>query len=101
MDQDQLNSPPVNLNELPDDSPHVRAAIAALRCRAVEENPEARQSDLSDACLIRFLRCRDFDSNLAWKVKGSRSPAEEQEHERPPSLLPSLLAQDWRAGFFR
>ncbi|XP_013915564.1 PREDICTED: alpha-tocopherol transfer protein isoform X1 [Thamnophis sirtalis] len=68
MDRDQPISPPGNLNDLPDDSPQVRAAVAALRWRAVEENLEVRQSDLSDACLIRFLRCRDFDSDLAWKV---------------------------------
>lgn len=101
MDRDQPNSPPGNLNDLPDDSPQVRAAVAALRWRAVEENLEVRQSDLSDACLIRFLRCRDFDSNLAWKVKGSRSPGEEQEHERPPSLLPPLLSSRLARGFLQ
>ncbi|XP_070798360.1 alpha-tocopherol transfer protein [Pituophis catenifer annectens] len=95
MDQDQPNCRPVNLNELPDDSPLVRAAVAALRCRAVEENLEVRQSDLSDACLIRFLRCRDFDSNLAWKVfknyhKWRRECPEITANLHPPSVL-SLL----------
>ncbi|XP_026561944.1 alpha-tocopherol transfer protein [Pseudonaja textilis] len=95
MDQDPPNSPPVNFNELPDDSPHVRAAIAALRCRAVEENLEVRQSDLSDARLIQFLRCRDFDSNLAWKVfknyhKWKKEYPEITGNLHPPSVL-SLL----------
>ncbi|XP_039191609.1 alpha-tocopherol transfer protein isoform X3 [Crotalus tigris] len=86
MDQGKPPSPPVNLNELPEDSPHVRAAIVALRCKAVEENLRVCQSDLSDACLIRFLRCRDFDSNLAWKVKGSRYPTDQREREHLPAL---------------
>ncbi|XP_070603955.1 alpha-tocopherol transfer protein isoform X2 [Erythrolamprus reginae] len=93
MDRDQLNPPTVPLNELPDDSPHVRAAIEALRRRAVEESPEEiRQSDLSDACLIRFLRCRDFDSNLAWKVfknyhQWRRECPEIIANLHPPSVL--------------
>ncbi|KAG8133643.1 hypothetical protein E2320_011419, partial [Naja naja] len=95
MDQDPPNSPPVNFNALPDDSPHVNAAVAALRCRAVEENLEVRQFDLSDARLIQFLRCRDFDSNLAWKVfknyhKWKRECPEIIGNLHPPSVL-SLL----------
>ncbi|KAK9403266.1 alpha-tocopherol transfer protein [Crotalus adamanteus] len=95
MDQGKPPSPPVNLNELPEDSPHVRAAIVALRCKAVEENLRVRQSDLSDACLIRFLRCRDFDNNLAWKVlknyhRWRRECPEITTNLHPPSYL-SLL----------
>ncbi|KAM3841841.1 alpha-tocopherol transfer protein [Vipera latastei] len=95
MDQGKPPSPPVNLNELPEDSPYVRAAVAALRRKAVEENLQVRQPDLSDACLIRFLRCRDFDSNQAWKVlknyhKWRRECPEMTANLHPPSVL-SLL----------
>ncbi|XP_058031479.1 alpha-tocopherol transfer protein [Ahaetulla prasina] len=99
MDQDQLNCPPVNLNELPDDSPPVRAAVVELRCRAVEEKLEVRQSDLSDACLIRFLRCRDFDSHLAWKVFKNYHKWRRECPEVTANLHPSSVLSLLQAGY--
>ncbi|KAJ7338870.1 hypothetical protein JRQ81_012772 [Phrynocephalus forsythii] len=59
-----------NLSHLPDDSPPVRAAVAELRRRAEEEEGSIGSLPflLSDAHLVRFLRARDFDGDLAWKL---------------------------------
>ncbi|KAM6454598.1 alpha-tocopherol transfer protein [Liasis olivaceus] len=99
MDQEKLRSPPVNLNELPDDSPHVRAAIAALRRKTVEEKLQVRQSDLSDANLVRFLRCRDFDCNLAWKVLKNYHKWRTEYPEISTDLQPSSVFGLLQAGY--
>lgn len=67
--------PQNHLNELPDDSPAVKAAVAELRRRAKRENPQPWSIALSDASLVRFLRARDFEHDLAWKVQGAREAA--------------------------
>ncbi|XP_062836399.1 alpha-tocopherol transfer protein isoform X2 [Anolis carolinensis] len=67
---------PANPNLLPDEAPQVRAAVAALRRRAQEEAEKEGGGGLhplppfllSDAHLVRFLRARDFDAELAWKL---------------------------------
>ncbi|XP_072855084.1 alpha-tocopherol transfer protein [Pogona vitticeps] len=61
--------PQVNLSHLPDDSPPVRAAVAELRRKAREEERiRTLPFLLSDTHLVRFLRARDFDGDLAWKL---------------------------------
>ncbi|XP_063155403.1 alpha-tocopherol transfer protein [Candoia aspera] len=99
MDQKKPRSPPVNLNELPDDSPHVRAAVAKLRRKAMEENLQVRQSDLSDTRLICFLRCRDFDDNLAWKVFKNYHKWRMEYTEISTSLQPSSVLGLLQAGY--
>ncbi|KAL8182081.1 UNVERIFIED_CONTAM: hypothetical protein K2H54_042632 [Gekko kuhli] len=59
------------LNQLPDEAPVVRAAVAELRRRADEERLQPWPLALSDAFLARFLRARDFHLEQAWKVKGA------------------------------
>ncbi|XP_062986851.1 alpha-tocopherol transfer protein [Elgaria multicarinata webbii] len=68
MSQEEPRPAQGNLNELPDDSPLVRDAVAALRRRAQAESQQPAQLDLSHAHLVRFLRARDFDDDLAWKL---------------------------------
>lgn len=63
------------LNELPDDSPRVRSAVAELRRRAEAEPGQGWPQPLDDSFLVRFLRARDFHLDLAWRVRragGSR-----------------------------
>lgn len=73
MSHDLPPPPPGNLSHLPDDSPSVRAAVAELRRRAegAEESIRTLPFLLSEAHLVRFLRARDFDGDLAWKVKSA------------------------------
>ncbi|XP_018613172.1 alpha-tocopherol transfer protein [Scleropages formosus] len=53
--------------ELPDDSNLVKSFIAELRRRA-EVELEGGQVDLSDGALLKFLRARDFDGELALQL---------------------------------
>lgn len=62
------------LDELPDHSAGVREAVAELRQRAEAEPGQRWPQPLSDAFLVRFLRARDFNLDLAWRVRGSGSP---------------------------
>lgn len=56
------------LNALPDHSPLLQPGLAELRRRAREEGLRLEPHPLSDAFLLRFLRARDFDLDLAWRV---------------------------------
>ncbi|MFT7812234.1 alpha-tocopherol transfer protein-like [Arapaima gigas] len=53
--------------ELPDDSNLVKSCIQDLRRRAEAELP-GFAGDLSDASLLKFLRARDFDGELALQL---------------------------------
>ncbi|XP_044280408.1 alpha-tocopherol transfer protein [Varanus komodoensis] len=68
MSREDARPPQGNLSALPDDSPLVQRAVTALRRRAQEETLGPGQPDLSQAHLLRFLRARDFDEDLAWKL---------------------------------
>ncbi|XP_063113446.1 alpha-tocopherol transfer protein isoform X3 [Cavia porcellus] len=56
------------LNALPDHSPLLQPGLAELRRRAREEGLRLEPHPLSDAFLLRFLRARDFDLDLAWRL---------------------------------
>ncbi|KAM5281234.1 alpha-tocopherol transfer protein isoform 3-T3 [Ctenodactylus gundi] len=53
----------LQLSALPDHSPLLQPSLAELRRRAP---PSPRP--LPDAFLLRFLRARDFDVDLAWRL---------------------------------
>ncbi|KAI4885722.1 hypothetical protein NFI96_017800 [Prochilodus magdalenae] len=57
------------LNDLPVESNRVTPYLQELRVRAEREAFAKVQLDLSDQFLIKFLRARDFDVDLALKVR--------------------------------
>ncbi|KAL7849326.1 hypothetical protein SRHO_G00209490 [Serrasalmus rhombeus] len=60
--------PHCDLNDLPADSKRVKPFVRELRLRAERETFSRVQLDLSDHFLIKFLRARDFDVDLALKL---------------------------------
>lgn len=64
------------LNELPDHSPLLQPGLAELRRRVQEAGVPQTPQPLTDAFLLRFLRARDFDLDLAWRVSVHRGRAE-------------------------
>lgn len=64
------------LNELPDHSPLLQPGLAELRRRALEAGVPQTPQPLTDAFLLRFLRARDFDLDLAWRVSVHQGPTQ-------------------------
>lgn len=74
----------VQLSSLPDHSPLLQPSLAELRRRARAAGTPPAPLQLTDSFLLRFLRARDFDLDLAWRVR------------RPPAAPPRGFAQATR-----
>lgn len=73
--------------------PQARGAVTELRRRAEAEPGQRWPQPLSDAFLLRFLRARDFNVDLAWRVRwgGVRRTS-----GVPSCHLPPGWARKWR-----
>ncbi|XP_054840645.1 alpha-tocopherol transfer protein isoform X2 [Eublepharis macularius] len=90
---------PGNLNELPDDAPVVRAAVAELRRRAEEEQMQPWPLGFSDAFLVRFLRARDFHPDQTWKLLKNYNNWRAECPELSADLRPSSVLGLLNAGY--
>ncbi|NXC37857.1 TTPA protein, partial [Penelope pileata] len=87
------------LNDLPDHSPRVRGAVADLRRRAEAEPGQRWPQALSDAFLVRFLRARDFNLDLAWRLLKNYQKWRTECPEISADLQPSSVLGLLRAGY--
>ncbi|XP_059983482.1 alpha-tocopherol transfer protein isoform X5 [Lagenorhynchus albirostris] len=76
------------LNGLPDHSPLLQPSLAELRRRAGEAGARLARRPLSDAFLLRFLRARDFDLDLAWRIHMHGDNYKQRLLQHFPDILP-------------
>ncbi|KAG2458012.1 TTPA protein, partial [Polypterus senegalus] len=89
------------LNDLPDDSPLIVPYLGKLRNGAEKELERGTWADLSDTFLLRFLRARDFDTELALKLLINyfrwRNECPEISANLQPSTVLGLLQNNYHA----
>ncbi|XP_064123817.1 alpha-tocopherol transfer protein isoform X4 [Loxodonta africana] len=76
------------LNALPDHSPLLQPGLAELRRRALEAGVPLAPLPLSDSFLLRFLRARDFDLDLAWRIHMHGTNYKQSLLQHFPDILP-------------
>ncbi|XP_040322602.1 alpha-tocopherol transfer protein-like isoform X1 [Herpailurus yagouaroundi] len=76
----------LQLSALPDQSPLLQPALAELRRQARAAGAPPTPLPLTDSFLLRFLRARDFDFDLAW-----RSPVTGHRSCHQPAAMPSCM----------
>ncbi|XP_072460784.1 alpha-tocopherol transfer protein isoform X3 [Notamacropus eugenii] len=79
------------LNDLPDTSPLLQPGISELRQRAEADRGQDWPMPLTDAFLLRFLRARDFDLDLAWKLMKNYHKWREECPEITADLRPKTI----------
>ncbi|XP_075776736.1 alpha-tocopherol transfer protein isoform X2 [Pelodiscus sinensis] len=99
MSQERPPAPLGHLSELPDSSPLVGAAVAELRRRAEADRGQDWPLALTDSFLLRFLRARDFDLALAWKLLKNYHKWRAECPELSANLQPSSVLNLLHAGY--
>uniref|UniRef100_A0A8B9TIM2 Alpha-tocopherol transfer protein n=1 Tax=Anas platyrhynchos TaxID=8839 RepID=A0A8B9TIM2_ANAPL len=80
--------------------PQARGAVTELRRRAEEAEPGQRwPQPLSDAFLLRFLRARDFNVDLAWRLLKNYQKWRIECPEISADLQPSSILGLLHAGY--
>ncbi|OBS59428.1 hypothetical protein A6R68_09446 [Neotoma lepida] len=87
------------LNALPDHSPLVQPGLAELRRRAEEAGVPQTPHPLTDAFLLRFLRARDFDLDLAWRLLNNYYKWRAECPELSADLHPKSIIGLLKAGY--
>ncbi|XP_030159875.1 alpha-tocopherol transfer protein [Lynx canadensis] len=87
----------LQLSALPDQSPLLQPALEELRRQARAAGAPPTPLPLTDSFLLRFLRARDFDLDLAWRLlknyyKWRAECPEISADLRPRSILGLLKA---------
>ncbi|KFU88051.1 Alpha-tocopherol transfer protein, partial [Chaetura pelagica] len=88
-----------HLNDLPDDAPQVRRALAELRRRAEAEPCQRWAQPLTDSFLVRFLRARDFHLDLTWRLLKNYQKWRIECPEISADLQPSSILGLLNAGY--
>uniref|UniRef100_A0A7M4G2Q2 Alpha tocopherol transfer protein n=2 Tax=Crocodylus porosus TaxID=8502 RepID=A0A7M4G2Q2_CROPO len=96
MSQDRAQR---SLPALPDQALAVRAAAAELRARAEADRSQPWPLPLTDSFLLRFLRARDFNLELAWRLLKNYHKWRAECPEITADLQPSSILNLLRAGY--
>ncbi|XP_074841858.1 alpha-tocopherol transfer protein isoform X2 [Carettochelys insculpta] len=99
MSQASPAAPLGQLSGLPDSSPLLRAAAAELRRRAEADRGQHWPLPLTDSFLLKFLRARDFDLALAWKLLKNYHKWRAECPELSANLQPSSVLDLLHAGY--
>ncbi|XP_068839570.1 alpha-tocopherol transfer protein isoform X4 [Capricornis sumatraensis] len=78
----------LQLSALPDHSPLLQPSLAELRRRTGAAGAPLAGRQLSDAFLLRFLRARDFDLDLAWRIHMHGDNYKQSLLQYFPDILP-------------
>ncbi|XP_072590756.1 alpha-tocopherol transfer protein isoform X2 [Vulpes vulpes] len=87
------------LSALPDQSPLLQPSLAELRRRARAAGAPRSPLPLSDAFLLRFLRARDFDLELAWRLLKNYYKWRAECPEISADLCPRSILGLLKAGY--
>lgn len=89
----------LQLNALPDDSPLLQPGLTELRRRAEAPGAPLSPLPLTDSFLLRFLRARDFDLDLAWRLLKNYYKWREECPEISADLHPRSVLGLLEAGY--
>ncbi|XP_036120168.1 alpha-tocopherol transfer protein [Molossus molossus] len=89
----------LQLSALPDHSPLLQPSLAELRRRARAVDAPSGPLQLTDSFLLRFLRARDFDLDLAWQLLKNYYKWRAECPEISADLHPRSVLGLLRAGY--
>ncbi|XP_077928465.1 alpha-tocopherol transfer protein isoform X4 [Halichoerus grypus] len=89
----------LQLSALPDHSPLLQPSLAELRRRARAAGAPPTPLPLTDSFLLRFLRARDFDLDLAWRLLKNYYKWRAECPEISADLCPRSILGLLKAGY--